>query len=142
MQRVVRAIPMNRLTFLLIPSLRNHRETSKRATEIIESLLREEGHRFRRVKRDEDVTSHLFNSDVILVEVADMEDIAFCEYLRSKSMKPLFLYGMDMPLVTWIKGLQAGGDAFIVLPEDASVLRAYLNALLRRVGFAGADARR
>lgn len=142
MQRAVQTIPMNPLTFLLIPSQRNHRESSKRATEIMESLLREEGHKFRKVKRDEDVTSHLFKSDVILVEVADTEDIAYCEYLRSKSMKPLFLYGMDMPLVTWIKGLQAGGDAFIVLPEDSSVLRAYLNALLRRVGFAGASARR
>ncbi|NOX61531.1 MAG: hypothetical protein GXP42_06235 [Chloroflexi bacterium] len=130
---------MTHLTFLLVPSLRNHREASKRATEIVESLLREEGHIVRKVKRDKDITSDLFMSDVILLEVADAEDIAYCEYVRSQCMKPVFLYGMDMPLATWIKGLQAGGDAFIVLPEERSVLHAYLNALLRRVGFSTPD---
>ncbi len=70
--------------------------------------------------------------DVIFLEVKDDNDIAFCHELRRVSVKPLFLYGWNVPVTTWIHGLQSGADAYLDMPTSEEVLNARLRAVLRR----------
>lgn len=86
----------------------------------------------RRTRNDKDWVSELDAYDVIFLEIEDDADVALCHELRRLSLKPLFLYGSNVPVTTWILGLQSGADAYLSLPTSEDVLNAKLQAVLRR----------
>lgn len=99
-----------------------------------EHLLLRAGRLNRRMPHEKDWTKELDAFDVIFLEVKDDTDIAYCHELRRISCKPLFLYGWNVPVATWIHGLQSGADAYLDLPASEEVLTARLRAVLRRTG--------
>jgi DNA-binding response OmpR family regulator len=99
----------------------------------IECLLSGD-HQWRRVPREAGLERDLEWCDVILLEVRTGEDVLYCQKLRSQSFKPLLLYGRNVPTQTWVQGLEQGADAFLPLSASEEVLKARLQALLRRFG--------
>ena len=120
--------------FVLLP--RNGASSSQvyGPTRAIEHALRVEGYPVQRMRRHDMPDNFLEDMDVVLVEIGDNEDLAFCAEVRTRSQKPLLLYGWDIPSSIWIKGLDVGADAFLSLPTEERVLRAQLHAVLRRSG--------
>lgn len=98
----------------------------------IERLLERE-HEWRRTDRDVGLDHDLEWCDVILLEIGSGEDVLYCQKLRTRSLKPLLLYGWDVPTQTWVQGLEQGADAFLPLSVSEDVLKARLQAVLRRL---------
>lgn len=98
----------------------------------ITSLL-DQGHEWRCLDREVSLEHDLEWCDVILLEVCTGEDVLYCQILRGQSLKPLLLYGWNVPTQTWVQGLEQGADAYLPLSLGGEVLRARLRALLRRL---------
>lgn len=122
--------------FLLLPNPANDADGSNQAgiqdAYSLEGLLSRTGLLSRRARDDKDWVSELDAYDVIFLEIGDDADVALCHELRRLSLKPLFLYGANVPATTWILGLQSGADAYLSLPTNEDVLNARLQAVLRR----------
>lgn len=95
-------------------------------------MLLKTGRLSRRMRTEDDWTKELDPYDVIFLEVKDDTDIAYCHELRRVTRKPLFLYGWNVPVATWILGLQSGADAYLELSNSEELLDAKLRAVLRR----------
>lgn len=121
------------MRFLLLPALTGDAESGRSRSLSFEHLLLRAGRLNRRVRNEIDWTKGLDAFDVIFLEVKDDTDISYCHELRRVSQKPLFLYGWNVPVATWIHGLQSGADAYLALPASEEVLNARLQAVLRRM---------
>ncbi|NUQ37983.1 MAG: hypothetical protein HUU23_09345 [Caldilineales bacterium] len=119
---------------LILPSPTPKTHTLDSHTKLLEKMLTNEGYITRRSERGKDELAHVQESDIILMEVGDMADLQYCQNLRAQSAKPLLLYGWNVPSSLWIRGLQAGADAFLSLLEREDVTLARLRATLRRTG--------
>ncbi len=100
--------------------------------EPIASLLEPE-HEWRCTDREVGLEHDLEWCDVILLEVYTGEDVLYCQTLRGQSLKPLLLYGWNVPTQTWVQGLEQGADAYLPLSVGEEVLKAWLQALVRRL---------
>lgn len=118
--------------FLLLPASPADAGTGRSRSLSFEHLLLRSGRLNRRGRQEKDWTRGLDAYDVIFLEIKDDTDIAYCHELRRVSLKPLFLYGWNIPVATWIHGLQSGADAYLELPASEEVLNAKLRAVLRR----------
>lgn len=98
----------------------------------IERLLDRE-HEWRHTDREAGLEHDLEWCDVILLEVCTGEDVLYCQKLRSRSLKPLLLYGWNVPTQTWVQGLEQGADAYLPLSGSEDVLKARFQAVLRRL---------
>lgn len=81
--------------------------------------------------------------DLILLDVnlPDGDGFTFCRQLRQKSDVPvIFLTANDMELDI-VRGLEMGGDDYITKPFSLMVLRARVNAVLRRRKKSGSRSR-
>jgi len=122
------------LRCLILPSPAPKIHNTDSHTRLLEKMLATEGYVTRRSERGQDELAHLQESDIILMEVGDMADLQYCQSLRAQSVKPLLLYGWNVPSSLWIRGLQVGADAFLSLLEREDVTLARLRAALRRTG--------
>lgn len=124
---------MTPLKFLVFPRLRS--SNGKAATMLpLERILTNVGSLRRYNRRDHNLSRALDDCDVILLEVRDAEDVAFCREVRTHSLKPMLLYGLDVPATTWVQGLQAGADGFLPLSSPEEIINARLHAMLRWAG--------
>gem|GEM_PF-4956920 len=98
----------------------------------ITSLLAQD-HEWRCRDRELGLEYDLEWCDAILLEVCTGEDVLYCQTLRSQSLKPLLLYGWNVPTQTWVQGLEQGADAYLPLSAGEEVLKARLQALVRRL---------
>lgn len=109
-----------------------HSTPSQSDSPSLEHLLLRIGRISQRLRNEKGWHRELDAYDVIFLEVKDDNDIAYCHELRRVSIKPLFLYGWNVPVTTWIHGLQSGADAYLEMPTSEEVLNARLRAVLRR----------
>lgn len=118
--------------FLLLPASNGDAEGSRSHSLSFEHLLLRVGRLNRRPRHEKEWSKELDAYDVIFLEIKNDTDIAYCHELRRLSLKPLFLYGRNIPVTTWIHGLQSGADAYLELPTSEELLHAKLRAVLRR----------
>jgi DNA-binding response OmpR family regulator len=76
----------------------------------------------------------LETSDAVFLEIGEGDDLNYLVGLRSRSRKPVLLYGIRVPSSIQIKSLSIGADAFLPLPASSDVLDARVHAFLRRAG--------
>ncbi len=126
---------MSHVRLLFVP-LTNASKASKAAYHCMdfEVLLLNEGFEVDRVARDDMDSTYFVDSDVCFLEVEEMDNLQSVTDLRMVSRKPLVLFGCNVPESLWIDGLNSGADAYLSLPDSEDVLRARLNAVIRRFG--------
>ncbi len=125
---------MASLNFLIFPRLPFSNGKVAAAMQPLEHILTNVGSLHRYSRRDQSLRMALDACDVILLEVKDAEDVAFCREVRTHSLKPMLLYGLDVSAATWVQGLQAGADGFLLLSSPEEILSARLHAVLRWAG--------
>lgn len=108
----------------------------------IELALREEGREFALCNNLRDGRAALAGGifDLLILDIAlpDGSGLDFCGEIRSAFSAPiLFLTANDTELDI-VSGFEMGGDDYITKPFSLAVLRARVNALLRRGGGTGA----
>lgn len=126
---------MTTVRFLLLTDTSEHGPYQEsEPTVMIEDLLISEGYSVKRGSLFDHLDEDLEASDVVMVEVREPSSLARCNDVRLRSHQPMIIYGVEVPLTTWIKGLNSGSDLYISLPANGPVLRAQIRSLLRRSG--------
>jgi len=92
------------------------------------------GHRAAISEREQVSEELLEKSDAVFLEIVKADDLTYLKGLRSRSQKPVLIYGMSVPTSIQIESLSIGADAFLRLPDSPDVLEAKVYAFLRRSG--------
>ena len=120
------------LQFIVFSSV--SRAHDEGVTQSVVRLLSQEGYEAQQLEAEDAFPDAVAAADVIMVEVGDAEDLELCQSLRQHSHKPLLLFGWNLTAALSNEGLALGADSVLPLPAPDEVLRARLNALLRRTG--------
>ena len=92
------------------------------------------GHRSVISEREQVSEELLEKSDAVFLEIVKADDLIYLMELRSRSQKPVLIYGTRVPTSIQIESLSIGADAFLRLPDSPEVLEAKVYAFLRRSG--------
>jgi len=103
-------------------------------TKTIEAVLLHLGHRSAVSEREQVSEELLDKSDAVFLEMVSEDDLVYFKMLRSRSQKPVLIYGTKVPTSLQIKSLSIGADAFLRLPDSRDILEAKVHAFLRRSG--------
>ncbi len=97
-------------------------------------MLHSSGHRAAFSEREQVSEELLEGNDAVFLEVIREDDLTYFMSLRSRSLKPMLIYGAGVPRSIQIESLSIGADAFLGLPDSPDVLQARVHAFLRRSG--------
>ncbi len=119
---------------LLLPLPLAAQSKSSPYTKVLEDVLANSGYFVVCSEREHVSDELLEDSDVVFLEVLREDDLAYFSGLRSKSQKPVLVYGAGVPKSMQIESLKIGADVFLCLPDKLEVLEARVHAFLRRAG--------